>query len=110
MGIEVQQSFDVFLSHAHVDSELVESLAIRLQDEGNLLVWIDKWVLVPGERWQQEIAKGLVQARTCAVCIGKHTPAGWFREEIERALNRQAKDRSFRVIPVILPGGNMSLA
>jgi hypothetical protein len=39
----------------------------------------------------------------CAVCIGSRTPTGWFREEIERALNRQAADPSFRVIPVLMP-------
>ena len=32
-----------------------------------------------------------------------------FKEEIERALNRQTKDRSFRVIPVILPGADSTV-
>lgn len=39
----------------------------------------------------------------------KGTPTGWFREEIERALNRQTKDRLFRVIPLILPGTDPAL-
>jgi hypothetical protein len=98
--------FDVFLSHAHVDSESVAELAGSLADRAGFRVWLDRWVLIPGEHWQQAIAKGLNQARTCAVCIGKQTPQGWFREEIEQALNRQVKDKSFRVIPVILPGGD----
>ena len=55
------------------------------------------------------MAKGLEEAATCAVCVGDTTPAGWFREEIERALNRQTKDPDFRVIPVILPNGNRSM-
>lgn len=66
-------------------------------------------MLVPGEHWQQHMAKGLDQARCCAVCIGTHTPGGWFREEIERALNRQTRNPAFRVIPVILPGGDRDL-
>jgi hypothetical protein len=97
--------YDVFLSYAHVDAELVEQLAMNLEDKEGLHVWLDKWVLIPGAHWQQEMAKGLEEAKTCAVCIGRTTPAGWFREEIERALNRQAKNPAFRVIPVILPGG-----
>lgn len=101
--------YDVFLSHAHVDADLVEPLAVRLEDESGLRVWLDKWVLIPGAHWQQEMAKGLEEARTCAVCIGRSTPAGWFREEIERALNRQIKDTSFRVIPVILPDGDSAV-
>lgn len=101
--------YDVFLSHAHVDADLVEPLAARLEDEAGLRVWLDRWVLIPGAHWQQEMAKGLGEARTCAVCIGRNTPAGWFREEIERALNRQTKDTSFRVIPVILPDGDSTV-
>jgi TIR domain-containing protein/FHA domain-containing protein len=102
-------TYDVFLSHAHLDAEAVESLGSRLVDEGHVRVWLDRWVLVPGQHWQQEMAKGLDHATACAVCIGSHTPEGWFREEIERALNRQTKDREFRVIPVILPDGDPRL-
>src|SRR5438094_6875559 len=52
------------------------------------------------------LSKALDEVHTCAVCIGEHTPTGWFKEEIERALNRQTRTQSFRVIPVILPGGS----
>ncbi len=109
MDIPPCESFDVFLSHSHADAEIVESIATKLEDEAGFRVWLDKWVLVPGAHWQQEMTRGLEQAKTCAVCIGQSTPAGWFREEIEKALNRQTKDKSFRVIPVILPGGNQAL-
>lgn len=103
------QPFDVFLSHAHVDGELVEELGVKLEDQAHIRVWLDRWILVPGEHWQQEIAKGLEHAKTCAVCIGDATPQGWFREEIERALNLQTKKPNFRVIPVILPNGTPSV-
>jgi hypothetical protein len=109
MTSELPNQFDVFLSHAHGDAEIVECLAARLSDDARLCVWLDKWILVPGGHWQQEMAKGLDQAKTCAVFISSNTPNGWFREEIERALNRQAKDPSFRVIPVILPNGNQAM-
>ena len=109
MGSDNEDRFDVFLSHAHVDAEIVEQLAARLEDDANIRVWLDRWVLVPGEHWQQEMARGLDQAATCAVCIGTNTPSGWYSEEIQRALNRQTKDRSFRVIPVILPNGDRSV-
>lgn len=95
--------FDVFLSYSHESRAHVEELAVRIADQG-LKVWIDKWVLVPGGKWQPEIAHGLRKANTCAVCIGEQKPSGWFKEEIERALNRQTSDASFRVIPVLLPG------
>lgn len=107
MGATPDEKFEVFLSHAHIDADVVERLASLLEDTANIKnIWLDKWVLVPGERWQQGMARGLDLAKTCAVCVGQHTPKGWFREEIERALNRQTKDPSFRVIPVILPDGD----
>jgi TIR domain len=59
--------------------------------------------LIPGTSWQQEMAKGLEGADTCAVFLGKETPRGWFQQEIEKALNRQASNPGFRVIPVLLP-------
>jgi len=109
MNGQPDETFDVFLSHAHIEAEAVESIAIKLEDEAGLRVWLDRWVLVPGEHWQQQMAKGLNLAKTCAVCIGSNTPTGWFREEIERALNRQVRDKSFRVIPVILPRGDRKI-
>lgn len=106
MSSEPDETFDVFLSHAHTEAEAVESIAVRLEDEFGLRIWLDRWILIPGKHWQQEMARGLDQARTCAVCVGSNTPSGWFREEIERALNRQTKDKAFGVIPVILPNGD----
>lgn len=98
-----QPTFDTFLSHSHYDAEWVEKLAKRLEDEFKFEVWLDKWVLVPGTKWQQEIARGLDQATTCVTCLGAKTPSGWFQEEIEHALNIQAKNDKFRVIPLLLP-------
>lgn len=102
------QSFDAFLSHSHADAQWTEWLARRLEDEKGLRIWLDKWVLVPGEPWQQELAKGLDEAASCCVVIGAETPGGWFMEEVQRALNRQVRDPRFRVLPVISPSGSPS--
>jgi TIR domain len=109
MTTAIPDVFDVFLSHSHEDSIIVETLGAQLEDKAHLRVWLDKWILVPGNHWQQEMARGLEQARTCAVCISRDTPKGWFREEIERALNRQVRDKSFRVIPIVLPNGDSNI-
>src|SRR5215471_11897492 len=95
--------YDSFLSHAHDDKDWVEAIAQRLEDEQGLRVWLDRWMLVPGESWQQAMAKGLGEAATCAVFLGGETPTGWFRQEIEHALNLQSRLSAFRVIPVLLP-------
>jgi hypothetical protein len=106
--IVLQTSMDAFFSHSHTDASWVEALARRLEDECGFKVWLDRWVLVPGKSWQQEMARGLEEARSCAVFIGTNTPEGWFKQEIERALDLQARNPDFRVIPVLMPDADPS--
>lgn len=98
-----KEGYHVFLSHSHQYGDWVEALAGRLEDEHGFRVWLDRWVLIPGESWQQEMAKGLEEANACAACLGQKTSKGWFQQEVEKALNRQASDTGFRVIPLLLP-------
>ena len=102
-------TFDVFLSHPHEEAAWVEKLGERLEDDHRFKVWLDKWLLVPGGSWQQAMSKGLDEARTCAICVGSQTPDGWFREEIERALDLQTQRPDFRAIPVLLPDASPTL-
>jgi TIR domain-containing protein len=101
-----EESYDVFLSHSHADAAYVERLAVLLEDKQGLKSWLDKWVVIPGGSFQQAIAKGLEESKSCAVFLGAKTAGGWFEKEFEFALNRQAEDKSFRVIPVLLPGAD----
>ena len=95
--------YDVFLSHANADKPAVEHLARKLRDEG-LDPFLDKWHLIPGEPWQEGMEEALRESRTCAVFIGKAL-GPWQNEEMRTALARRVKNRSYRVIPVLLPGG-----
>ncbi|HKN82187.1 MAG TPA: toll/interleukin-1 receptor domain-containing protein [Pyrinomonadaceae bacterium] len=101
-----EETYNVFLSHSHTDATLVEKLAEQLEDKNQLKTWLDKWVVTPGGSFQQAIAKGLQEAKSCAVFLGAKTAGGWFEKEYEAALNRQAEDKSYRVIPVLLPGAD----
>ena len=80
----------------------MEELAKLLRDRG-LKVWLDKWVLIPGEDWQEGMAMGLDESGTCAVCIGSKTDKGWFRQEETQCAQSPDRGPEFRVIPVILP-------
>ena len=103
MTTEPNITYNVFLSHSHRDADSVGTIARILEDNYNFKVWLDKWILIPGDPFRQAMAKGLDNAQTCAVIVGNGTPKGWFEEEIGKALNRQSQDKSFRVIPVLLP-------
>jgi TIR domain len=98
-----ETKYDVFLSYLRADALWVESLAARLKAEQGFSVWLDRWVLIPGQPWQREMAQGLKQARCCAVCINNDTPKGWCLEELEYALSLQVGNEKFGVLPVLLP-------
>ena len=98
--------YDVFLSHRGVDKALVEALAIRLTAEG-LKPFLDQWHLVPGEPWEEALEDALDQSATCAVFIGPGGLGPWENEEMRSALDARTRDKTLRVIPVILPGTNI---
>ena len=49
-----EQRFDTFLSHSSADKPAVEALARLLKKDG-IDSWLDKWHLIPGNPWQEEI-------------------------------------------------------
>jgi hypothetical protein len=63
----------VFLSHAHTEAETVELMAVKLEDEYGQKVWLDRWILIPGEHWQQEMARGV----SAGGKIGHGLPDEW---------------------------------
>ena len=105
MEIEAGIIYDAFISYSHDNEDIVEDIAGRLKEEESLEIWLDKWRLIPGDSWQQEMAHGLEKSRSCVVCIGSDKPSGWHKEEIQHALSiKIGKDPTFRVIPLLLPG------
>lgn len=94
---------DVFLSHSSIDKPVVEEIAHRLRRNG-IEPWLDKWNLIPGNSWQEEIEQALDNCKTCAVFIGSSGMGPWQNEEIRTSINRRVNTDGFRVIPVLLPG------
>jgi TIR domain-containing protein len=93
--------FDVFLSHNSKDKPIVEQIAHRLEAKG-LKVWLDKWNLVPGDPWQEELEKALDDSQTVAIFVGPNSISPWENEEMRSALEVRVHDKTRRVIPVLL--------
>jgi Novel STAND NTPase 1/TIR domain len=98
-------AFDVFLSYSRADQDTVERLGRRLRDRG-LTVFVDHWYLVAGQSWPEALEKYLRDCRAVAVCIGTGGMGTWQQRESYKALDRQAHEPGFPVIPVLLPGAN----
>lgn len=100
-------TYDVFLSHNSADKRAVEEIARRLRDKAHLEPFLDKWHLIPGEPWQEELERALDASHACAVFLGPGGLGTWENEEMRAALAIRAGDPSFRVIPTLLPGTNL---
>jgi len=98
-----QETFAVFLSHNGDDKPVVEVLAQSLAQSG-IRPWLDIWNLVPGDPWQEAIEEALDACQTVAVFLGPNGIGPWQNEEMRSALEDRVRDKSRRVIPVLLPG------
>jgi len=97
------QRFDVFLLYNSRDRASVERIAQRLKRAG-LEPWLDCWSLTPGGEWQRELGAGLDASVACAVFVGADDLGAWESQEVAVAIDRAARQRGFRVFPVLLPG------
>jgi hypothetical protein len=98
------KKYNAFLSHNSQDKPIVEQIAQWLEDESNLSVWLDKWNLVPGEPWQEEIEIALDDSQCCVVFLGPNGMGSWQNEEMRLALEKRVSNKTIRVVPVLLPG------
>ena len=97
--------YEVFLSHNSKDKSWIDQIAVELDDLG-ITVFYDKWDLIPGRPWQEDVEKALSESASCAIFVGKAGFGPWQTPEMRVALSRQTRDRTFRVMPVLLPGGS----
>ena len=54
-----QKAYDLFLSYHWLDHDMVEPMAHALRQEG-LDVFLDRWYLVPGLRWQTALERAIL--------------------------------------------------
>ena len=95
------EQYDVFFSYNWRDREAVENVAWALR-ERDLKVFLDRWYLVAGRPWPQALEEALSSCRAVAVFLGPQGMGRWQQREKDLALDRQARDPRFPVIPVLL--------
>jgi sugar lactone lactonase YvrE len=107
-----EKQWDVFLSYASPDRAQVEKLALYLENDAGLTVFLDKWCLVPGQPFIPELEQAILASRSCAVFVGESGIRPWQNREMQAALNEAVSGAAasgllaYRVIPVLLPGAN----
>ena len=86
----------------------MEQVARALREQG-LRVFLDRWFVVAGRPWPQVLEGALDACTAVAVFLGPYGMGHWQQREKDLALERQALDPSFPVIPVLLPGADPAL-
>jgi len=95
-------TYDVFLSHNSQDKSRVRRLAERLRDAG-LRVWLDEWIIKPGDDIYLAIERGLEAARVQVLCL---SPAAlgseWVTLERSTVLFRDPSNAGRRFVQLLL--------
>ena len=102
------KGFDVFLSYNRREQPAVLQLAEALRDRG-LKVWLDDWVLAPGEPWQKALEAAIQTIPAVAILVGDHGEGPWQAMEMRGFLSEFVR-RQARIIPVLLPGAPADIA
>lgn len=102
-GKRESEDYDVFLCHNSKDKPAVKEIGERLLKQG-ILPWLDEWELSGGDVWQKVLQKQIRSINTVAVFVGRKGPGPRQDIEVMTFLNKYARRKNCRIIPVILPG------
>jgi hypothetical protein len=99
------QQVNIFLIYAHGDKEMVRKLHQRLVRDG-INAWLDAQNLQPGQDWQHEIRRAILNSDLVLVCLtrGFDKQPGYRHEELRIALEKAKllEDGCIFIIPVRL--------
>ena len=93
---------DVFLSYSRADADAVAAVRARLTEAG-ITSFLDRTRLPAGQPWQPFLEQELGRSGAVAVFLGQRM-GSWQHREVQVALDRQAREHDFPVIPILLPG------
>lgn len=84
-----KRSLNIFICYAHSDRETVHHLYRRLLDNG-VHAWLDSEALQPGQNWQREIRKAILNSDVVLVCLSQkfNEQHGYRHEELKLALEK----------------------
>src|SRR5262245_36877710 len=95
-GRHMEPSYDVFFSYNGKDGRPVEEIAHALRQRG-LNVFLDRWYLIPGRPWLEELERILRSSRAAAIFIGPEGLGPWQKREFSWALEYQVGAPDFSV-------------
>lgn len=96
-----RRHFHAFISHAHVDGSVADTLVEWLTDTAHIPIWYDARQLPPGATIAQALPNAIENSRSMIVLISEESvKRGWVQQEFNAAINHQTQYPDFRIIPV----------
>ena len=92
---------NIFVCCRREDLSVVQKIVVALEEDSRLRVHMDKWHLLPGGAWVEEIDQILDKCTVCAFFLG----LPYYHSGLVSALADRVSERTLRVIPISLPGG-----
>ena len=96
----------VFLCYAHSDKEPVRKLYTRITKKAGIEAWFDAEKLLPGQDWESEIRKAILESNVIVVCLSRqfNRLGGYRHRELKLALEKASllPDNEIFIIPVRL--------
>jgi tetratricopeptide (TPR) repeat protein len=97
--------FDYFLTYARSDAAAARELVHRLENFGiKVASDFGEGGLRSGETWIPQLEELLRASGSYLILVGERDLGGWVQAELEVALNSNAADPAFRIVPLLLPG------
>ena len=94
--------YDVFLSHSNKDKDVVRDVANRLKSDG-VRVWLDEWLVKPGDSIPAKIEDGLEHSRVLVLCMSAHAfGSDWAQLESHTFRFKDPLNHDRRFIPLRL--------
>ncbi|MCD0444307.1 toll/interleukin-1 receptor domain-containing protein [Glycomyces sp. A-F 0318] len=97
----------VFVSHRASDAVTARTLAEDFEARG-IPTWLDAWEINIGDSIVERINDGLASVEYVVVCYSAEgVSSPWMGREWMSTLARQLEGRSVRLLPAMLPGGQV---
>ena len=101
-----KRSLKVFLCYAHSDKATVHKLYTRIAKKVGIDAWLDVEKLLPGQDWEHEIRKAILESDVIVVCLSRqfNRLGGYRYKELKIALEKASlvPDNEIFIIPVRL--------
>jgi hypothetical protein len=100
------EAYDVFISYARADWRHAADIDSVLRARG-ITSFFDRRNLPPGLPWVRELEKARNASKAAIVLIGPNGLGNTQQYERDLAIYRQTRERSFPIVPVILPAAEI---